>query len=126
MDFEVPAELKYTDEHEWYDPESGWMGITDYAQEMIGDVVFVELPAVGEELEAGGSFTVIESMKTVSDVYAPVTGEIVEVNSELNGAPENVNEAPYETGRLVRIETAEANDELMDAAEYEAFLKEQD
>lgn len=126
MDYEVPEDLKYTENHEWYDPQSGWMGITDYAQEQLGDVVFVELPATDEPVEAGQDFMVVESMKTVSDVYAPVDGKVVELNEELESAPEAVNDAPYEAGRLVRLEAEDGEAELLSAGVYLDFLETED
>jgi len=128
MDF--PEELKYTEEHEWVMVEDDivTVGITDFAQDSLGDVVFVELPEVGASVEAGKSFGVVESVKAVSDVYSPVTGEVVEVNDELPDAPETINTSPYEDGWMVKIrlsDTAELDD-LLDVDAYQAFVEEQD
>jgi len=128
MDF--PEELKYTEEHEWVMIEEDivTVGITDFAQDSLGDVVFVELPEVGANVEAGKSFGVVESVKAVSDVYSPVTGEVVEVNEELPDSPETINTSPYEDGWMVKIrlsDTAELDD-LLDADAYQAFVDEQD
>ena len=127
MDF--PDDLKYTEEHEWALLEGDLVsiGITDFAQHQLGDVVFVDLPAVGERVEAGKAFGVVESVKTVSDVYAPISGEIVEINSELLDAPETVNNSPYDDGWMVRIRPDDAADldALMDAASYQDFIEEE-
>jgi glycine cleavage system H protein len=106
----TPEGLRYTKDHEWAkkDGDLVVVGITHYAQDQLGDVVFVELPAVGRTVEAGQSFGVIEAVKTVSDLYAPVAGEIVEVNGELAGQPALVNQAPYEGGWMVKIKPANA------------------
>jgi len=125
MDF--PEELKYTEEHEWVLVEEDvvTIGITDFAQEQLGDVVFVELPDVGDHFDTGKSFGVVESVKAVSDVYAPVSGEIVEVNEDLPDEPEVLNNSPYEDGWMVKLkltDTAELN-ELMDAAAYQEFVE---
>lgn len=121
----VPQELQYTKSHEWVRMEDGvaTVGITDHAQEELGDVVFVELPEEGDNLSAGDTFGTIESVKAVSDLYAPVGGEVVEVNAELNDTPENVNEDPYGEGWILKIRTSEEGD-LLSAEEYEEFLAE--
>jgi len=120
-----PKELKYSKEHEWMKVDGGKaiMGITHYAQDALGDVVFVELPEEGTSFEANEGIGVIESVKAVSDVYTPVSGEIVAVNEELLDAPELINE-----GWLVEIELSDAGqlDDLMNAEEYEQFLKEEE
>jgi len=127
---EFPEELKYTEEHEWVLIEDGvaTVGITDFAQDSLGDVVFVELPEVGAVLEAGKSFGVVESVKAVSDVYAPVSGEVIEVNEELPDTPELVNTSPYEDGWMVKIKVSDNGelDELMDAEAYQEFVEEED
>ncbi|NCO53471.1 MAG: glycine cleavage system protein GcvH [Deltaproteobacteria bacterium] len=127
MDF--PDDLKYTEEHEWALLEGDLVsiGITDFAQHQLGDVVFVDLPAIGERVETGKAFGVVESVKTVSDVYAPLSGEIVEINSELLDAPETVNNSPYDDGWMVRIRPDDAADldALMDAASYQDFIEEE-
>jgi glycine cleavage system H protein len=102
---EFPEELKYTEEHEWVMVEDDvvTVGITDFAQDQLGDVVFVELPAVGTMVELGKPFGVVESVKAVSDVYAPVSGEVVEINEELPDAPETINTSPYDDGWMLKI-----------------------
>jgi glycine cleavage system H protein len=123
-----PEDLLYTDEHEWArveDDGSVTVGITDHAQDALGDVVYVEVPEVGASFGAGEDFGVVESVKTVSDLYAPVSGEIVAVNEELEDAPEMVNEEPYGGGWVVRIEPADDDelDALMDVEAYREFLE---
>jgi glycine cleavage system H protein len=123
----IPANLRYNDSHEWVlDNGDGTVtiGITDHAQEALGDVVFVELPEVGRTLEKGEEFGVIESVKAASDLYAPLAGEIVEVNEALEDAPETVNEAPYEGGWImkVRVANAAAVEALLDAEAYQAVV----
>ncbi|MBW6391940.1 MAG: glycine cleavage system protein GcvH [Halomonas sp.] len=123
----IPANLRYNDSHEWVlDNGDGTVtiGITDHAQEALGDVVFVELPEVGRTLAKGEEFGVIESVKAASDLYAPLAGEIVEVNEALEDAPETVNEAPYEGGWImkVRVEDAAAVEALLDAEAYQAVV----
>lgn len=95
----IPSHLKYTEDHEWAleEAENIIVGITDFAQSQLGDIVFVELPEVGTELEKGGPFGVVESIKSVSDLFSPISGTVVEVNSDLEGAPESLNESPYES-----------------------------
>ena len=127
MDF--PEELKYTEEHEWVMVEGDLaiVGITDFAQDALGDVVFVELPEVGAQVEAGKAFGVVESVKAVSDIYAPVSGTVEEINDELPDAPEIINTSPYEDGWMVKIrmaDTAEVDD-LLDADGYQAFISEE-
>lgn len=124
---EFPEELSYTEEHEWVlvEDDIATVGITDFAQDALGDVVFVELPDVGVKVEAGKPFGVVESVKAVSDVYAPVSGEVVEINEELPDAPETLNSSPYEEGWMIKVRltnTAEL-DELMDVAEYQEFME---
>lgn len=127
-DQKTPAGLKYTKEHEWIKVEGkiGTIGITEFAQDQLGDVVFVELPAVGRELKKGEQFGVVESVKTVSDLYAPVSGKVLEINPELDGSPELVNQGPYAQGWMLKIELANPAevDELLDAAAYESFVEE--
>ena len=120
-----PNNLKYTKTHEWVrfeDETTAYVGITDYAQDQLGDLVFVNLPAVGDTLEAGAAFADVESVKAVSDVNVPVTGTVEEVNEELADAPEMMNEAPYEAW-FVRVTDITDTDELMEAEEYEEFIK---
>ncbi len=122
-----PEELKYTDDHEWIRVENGkaYVGLTQYAQEQLGDVVFVELPDVGEEFEMGDSFGVVESVKTVSDLFMPVGGKVVEINEDLEDSPEAVNEDPYGDGWIVAIEIADKSqlDQLMDSEAYQKTLE---
>ena len=121
-----PADLKYTKEHEWIRVEgnTGTIGITDFAQQQLGDVVFVELPDVGSRIEAGQVFGTIESVKAVSELFAPVSGEVVEVNGSLKDRPDHVNSQPHETW-MVKVKLAGAGevDSLMDAAAYEQLIQ---
>jgi glycine cleavage system H protein len=118
----VPEDLRYSKDHEWARLEEGRVrvGITDYAQDALGDVVFIELPDVGTTVKVDESFSEVESTKSVSDVYAPVAGTIVETNAELADAPERINEDPYGEGWICVIEPADPSDfeALMDAAAY--------
>jgi len=123
-----PSEYRYTKEHEWLkvDGSTGTIGITDYAQNSLGDIVFVELPKVGAEIQAGKTFGTVESVKAVSDLYAPVTGTVTEINNELSTAPENVNKDAH-AAWMVKItlkDPSEAN-QLMSAADYEKFVAEE-
>ena len=121
----IPDDRLYTEQHEWLRLEDGEavLGITDFAQQELGDVVFVELPAAGQVFEAGFEIGAIESVKAVAEIYTPVGGTVKETNGELEDAPELVNEDPYGEGWLVRMQLAgEAPDDLMTAAEYEALL----
>lgn len=125
---EVPANLKYTKEHEWVREEGDGvvtMGITDHAQDALGDIVFFEAPTIGTAVEQGDEFCVVESVKAVSDVYAPLSGTIVEVNDIVIDTPELVNESPYGDGWLVKIESIDPAefDDLMDAEAYMSFLE---
>lgn len=119
---QVPETLRYSEDHEWLRTEDGEgvVGITAHAADELGDVVFVELPEVGRKLAKGETFGVIESVKTASDLFAPVAGEVVAVNDALGEAPELVNSEPYEGGWMVRLrlDDAAAAEELMDAAAY--------
>ena len=120
-----PTDLKYTNDHEWIrvEGDTGAIGITDFAQQQLGDVVYVELPAEGTQLTAGQVFGTIESVKAVSELFAPVTGEVIEVNSGLKDKPENVNGKPHETWMVkVKMSNAAQAAELLDAAAYEALL----
>ncbi|RJX69691.1 glycine cleavage system protein GcvH [Vibrio sinensis] len=115
--------LKFADSHEWVrDNGDGTVtiGISEHAQEMLGDVVFVDLPEVEDTIDAGDSFSLVESVKAASDIYAPVTGEIVEINEELEDSPELINEEPYEGGWIVKVRLADPSelDNLKDAEEY--------
>ncbi|MDH3257760.1 MAG: glycine cleavage system protein GcvH [Nitrospinota bacterium] len=126
---EVPKDLRYTKEHEWLkvNGAKGVVGITHFAQDQLGDVVFVEVPAVGTELAVENTFGVVESVKTVSDLYAPVGGKVVAVNKDLEANPELVNKDPYGKGWMIEIELSDSSqsNDLLSAADYEAFIKEQ-
>ncbi|WAA11915.1 glycine cleavage system protein GcvH [Fervidibacillus halotolerans] len=123
-----PKELRYTKEHEWVKVEDGKVriGITDFAQEELGDIVFVELPEVGTEITANEPFGSVESVKTVSELYAPISGKVVEVNEELNDSPELVNESPYENAWLIIVEPSDVKDvdNLLTAEQYDAMISE--
>ncbi|KEA54543.1 MULTISPECIES: glycine cleavage system protein GcvH [Mangrovibacter] len=126
----VPNELKYTKEHEWLRKEEDGtytVGITEHAQELLGDMVFVDLPEVGATVGAGDDCAVAESVKAASDIYAPVSGEIVAVNEELNDSPEQVNSEPYGNGWIFKIKASDASeiDALLDAEAYEALLEDE-
>jgi glycine cleavage system H protein len=124
---EFPEDLKYTREHEWVslDGKVATIGITDHAQHQLGDVVFVELPAVGDRLEKSDAFGVVESTKAVSDIYAPVSGEVVEVNDDLPDNPELINEDPYGDGWIVKVTLGDPTDldDLLSADEYRAYVE---
>jgi glycine cleavage system H protein len=124
----VPAELRYTKEHEWVaiDGQLATVGITQYAADQLGDVVFVELPAVGRTLEQFATFGVVESVKAVSDLFAPVTGDVVEVNEALSGNPELVNSEPFTGGWMVKLRLADPAqaDTLLAADAYEQLISE--
>jgi len=123
-----PADLKYTRDHEWVRLQGGTavVGITDYAQEQLTDIVFVELPEVGKKVKPGDNLAVVESVKSVSDVYSPVEGEVSEVNSALEKSPEKVNESPFGDGWIAKLKVANPDlSALMDAAAYEKFLAQQ-
>lgn len=116
-----PQELKYTKDHEWVRVEGdvATIGITEFAQKELGDIVYVEVETVGETIEAGEVFGTVEAVKTVSDLFMPVTGEILEFNEELESAPELVNESPYEAGWMVKVKiSGELPADLLDSAEY--------
>lgn len=121
-----PAELKYTKDHEWMKMEGdvAVIGISDFAQDALGDVVFINLPEVGDTVTAGESFGDVESVKAVSDVNSPVTGVVVAVNEDLADSPENLNTDPYGSW-IIKVENITATEELMDAAAYEAFCAEE-
>ena len=122
----VPAELKYTKEHEWIrvEGEEAVVGITDYAQSQLGDIVFVECETVGDALEAGETFGTVEAVKTVSDLYLPVAGEVLEFNEELEGEPDLVNKDPYGKGWIVKIKISDETelDGLLNADAYKAII----
>ena len=121
-----PAELKYSKSHEWikYEGDVAIIGISDYAQDALGDVVFVNLPSVGDEVTAGESFGDVESVKAVSDLISPVSGVICEVNEDLDDSPENLNEDPYGAW-IIKVENVTAEEDLLAAAAYEAFCAEE-
>ena len=127
---EFPDDLKYTREHEWARTRDGKIvvGITDFAQDQLGDIVYVELPDVGDPVKKGESFGVVESTKAVSELFAPITGKVVEVNDPLSDAPETINEDPYEEGWLIVIEPSDRKEleTLLDAKAYRAFVEEQE
>ncbi len=123
---EIPANLKYSKSHEWAQEEGGVIavGISDHAQELLGDIVYVELPEVGSEIEAESECGVIESVKAASDLYAPVSGEIVEVNEALSEAPESINETPYEAWIFkIRPTDDEGLGILLDAESYQGLIE---
>ena len=122
-----PPELKYTKEHEWVrvEGDSGTIGITDYAQDQLGDIVFVELPAAGAEISAAQKLGEIESVKAVSELFAPVSGEVTEANDGLADSPEAVNDDPYGDGWLIKVRLSDPAEleKLLSADEYEAFIE---
>jgi len=124
---DIPSDLRYSTDHEWARVEEGRVriGITDYAQDALGDVVFVEVPEVGTKVERGASFSEVESTKSVSEIYAPVTGTIADVNAELADSPERLNDDPYGEGWICIIEPTDPAqlDELLDAEGYHALIE---
>ncbi|MDN5322288.1 MAG: glycine cleavage system protein [Clostridia bacterium] len=120
-----PKNLKYTKEHEWVNLETKKIGITHYAQEALGDVVFVELPEIGVEFEAGDSIGVVESVKAVSDIYSPVSGKVVAVNEDLLDSPELINRDPYGKGWILEMEITGGEEELLDAEAYQRLIEEE-
>jgi glycine cleavage system H protein len=129
-DYEIPEELRYTEHDEWVrrDRDTVVVGVTDFAQSQLGEIVFVELPEVGASLEAGSPFGTIESVKAVSDLYAPLSGEVVSINEALENGPEAVNESCYGDGWLItlRPDDAQAFDALLDATSYAKSVEERD
>ena len=125
----TPTDLLFTKEHEWLriDGDLGTVGISDHAQKELGDVVYIELPKPGDKFDSGGTFGSVESVKAVSELFMPVSGEVVEVNEELGSAPERVNADPYGVGWMVRIRLTDKNEtaDLMSAEEYDEFTKEE-
>ncbi|HJV47448.1 MAG TPA: glycine cleavage system protein GcvH [Bacillota bacterium] len=123
-----PTNVKYSKEHEWVRVEGNkaYIGISDFAQSELGDIVFVELPSVGDEVSQNDSFGSVESVKTVSELYAPVSGKVVEVNSQLEDSPELVNSSPYDQAWMIVVEMSDAAelDSLLDATAYENMVKE--
>lgn len=125
----VPAHLKYTKEHEWLEIEDNiaTIGITAFAQDSLGDVVFIEMPEVGREISSGEEFAVVESVKAASEVYSPVSGEIIEINEALTDAPEAVNNSPYDDGWMIKIKMSDKKEleETMDADAYTSLIEDQ-
>ena len=123
---EIPQGLKYSKEHEWVATEDvvATVGITDHAQDQLGEIVYIELPAVGDKISKDDPFGVVESVKAVSDIYAPVTGTVIEINEDLPESPETVNEDPYGDGWLIKVKITDMSDldDLMDADEYAELL----
>ena len=123
---EIPQGLKYSKEHEWVSTEDtvATVGLTDHAQDQLGEIVYIELPAVGDKVSKDDPFGVVESVKAVSDIYAPVTGTVIEVNEDLPESPETVNEDPYGDGWLIKVKIADMTDldDLMDNEEYAEML----
>jgi glycine cleavage system H protein len=121
-----PEHVKYTADHDWIRVEEkfGWIGITDYAQSELGDIVYIEIPAVGTKVEKGKSFGTIEAVKAVSDLFAPVTGEVVDINTEMKDHPEVVNKDPYGKGWMVKIKITDLAqlDTLLDVQAYKALV----
>ena len=121
-----PTNLKYTKEHEWIDPQTGQVGITDHAQDSLGDIVFVELPKVGAEIVAGKSFGTVESVKAVSDLFAPVSGTVTAINDTLATAPEQVNKDPHGAWMItLKVRDPKEASKLLSAADYEKFVAEE-
>ena len=124
----VPADLRYTKDHEWVrvEGDTATIGVTEYAARELGDVVFVDLPSVGKAVDQFATFGVVESVKAVSDLYAPVTGEVVEVNGELASQPELVNSDPFGSGWMIRVRVSDSGQisGLLDAAAYEQLTSE--
>ena len=126
---ELPGDLKYTKEHEWLRQEedgSVTIGVTDHAQSALGDLVYVELPEVGQDVECGGDMAVVESVKAASDVYAPIGGTVIQVNADLADDPEKINADPYGDGWIVRLQPSGDAGDAMDPDAYQSFLDELD
>jgi glycine cleavage system H protein len=123
-----PSDYRYTKDHEWIQAQgaTATIGITDYAQHELGDVVFVELPKLGAKIKAGESFGTVESVKAVSEIYAPASGEVTEINSKLADTPETINSDPHKAAWLIKIKLADAKEisGLMDAAAYQSYIAE--
>ncbi|MFP5276721.1 MAG: glycine cleavage system protein GcvH [Acidobacteriota bacterium] len=121
-----PTEYRYTREHEWIDGATGAIGITDYAQNSLGDIVYVDAPKVGDQVTANTPFGSVESVKAVSDLFSPVTGTVTAVNEELKNAPDKINENPHGTW-IIKVKLADPNEvtNLLDAAAYESFIAEE-
>lgn len=128
---EIPNDYYFTDEHEWArenDDGTVTIGITDHAQDLLGDVVYIELPLDGDPVEQGADFGIIESVKTASDIYSPVSGTVVEINDDLHDTPELVNESPHDEGWMIRVDPDDVSEleNLMDASSYESFVGEEE
>ncbi len=126
----IPSDLKFTKEHEWVQLDAdhiATIGITDFAQESLGDITYVQAPKEGEEIRKNDPFGVVESVKAVSDLYAPVSGRVVEVNQPLLSAPELLNEDPYQDGWIIKVEVKEPSelDDLMSPDDYKSYVEEQ-
>jgi len=125
---QVPGGLRYSKDHEWVRVEGSkaYIGITDFAQDELGDIVFVELPDLGSPIALNTTFGTVESVKTVSDLFAPVSGQVIDINSSLTDTPENVNSSPYADGWMIVVEMSNAKelDELLDESEYRAHISE--
>ena len=123
----IPAELAYTKEHEWtrIEGDVAVIGITDYAQGELGDIVYVELPEVGTQISMGDSFGTIEAVKAVSDLFAPLSGEVIEINESLNDTPEKINQDPYKEGWMIKLKISDADEkeELLDSQQYENLIQ---
>src|SRR6516225_4634444 len=121
-----PTKYRYTREHEWFDAATGQIGITDYAQNSLGDIVYVDVPKVGDQVSANATFGSVESVKAVSDLYSPVSGTVTAVNEELKNAPDKINEAPHEAW-IIKVELSDPSEfgKLLDAAAYETFVSEE-
>lgn len=120
----IPTELKYTKDHEWVkiEGETATIGITDFAQSELGDIVYIDVDTEGENLDAGEVFGSIEAVKTVSDLFMPVGGEVIEVNAALEDEPELVNSDPYGDGWIIKVKVGDMGDELMDASAYQELI----
>ncbi len=128
MATQIPTNLKYTKEHEWalIEGDTVTIGITDFAQSALGDIVFVEVPDVGSEITQGSTFGVVESIKSVSDLYAPITGTVIEKNSDVEGSPEKINEGSYEAWLIkVKVKNSQELNSLLSAADYQNFCQSQ-
>lgn len=127
---DIPDDLIYSDDHQWvqFEDNMALIGISDFAQEQLGEIIFLELPEVGDQLQSGKPYGVVESAKTVSDLYAPVSGEVVEINDELPDSPEIINSSPYEEGWMIKVKLIDPSelDDLLDAASYEEMIEDED
>lgn len=121
----IPTDRKYAKTHEWVklDGDIATIGITQFAQEQLGDLTFVEMPAVGDTIEQGQEFGSVESVKAASELYAPIAGEVIEINDELEDAPEKINDSPYEEGWMIKVRVTSESDELLDAEGYTALIE---